>query len=99
VRVALKVFATVSVAAFRSPTAQRREAPANAEPRSSSPRFYMQSRLVEVAGVEPASETVASRHLQAYPRVRISALILPRGGMTKAQLSKVHRARESAETR
>ena len=55
--------------------------------------------LVEVAGVEPASEAIAGRRLQAYPRVWISALALPRGGMTRAQLSKVHRARESTEAR
>lgn len=55
--------------------------------------------LVEVAGVEPASEAVAGRRLQAYPRAWISGLDLPRGGMKRPQLSSVHRVRESAETR
>ncbi len=59
----------------------------------------LEPHLVEVAGVEPASEAIAGRRLQAYPRVRISTLTLPRGGMMRIQLSKVHRTRESTEMR
>ncbi len=35
------------------------------EPKSLAPRFYIHSRLVEVAGVEPASEVPSGQRLQA----------------------------------